>query len=43
MYAPADGRVFVEGSTVQVMIDAHGRPRPIPPDFLAALSEYVGD
>lgn len=43
LYDPADGRVFVEAETVQVMYDyATGRPVPVDADFLAGARDYIG-
>lgn len=43
LFDPRDGRVFTEAETVQVTYDyAAGRAKPIPPEFLEKIREYVG-
>lgn len=42
LFDPRDGRVFTEAETVQVAYDyAAGRPRPLSPEFLARIREYM--
>lgn len=43
LFDSRDGRVFAEAETVQVMYDyAARRPRPVDPQFLAKVREYIG-
>ena len=43
LFDPGDGRVFAEPETVQVKYDyAARRPRPVDPQFLEKVREYIG-
>ena len=43
LFDPRDGRVFTEAETTQVMYDyANGRAKPITPDLLETMKEYIG-
>lgn len=43
LFDPRDGRVYTEAETVQVMYDYKtGRTKPIAPEFLEKVKEYVG-
>jgi acyl-CoA thioesterase FadM/nitroreductase len=43
LYDPRDGRVFTEAETVQVMYDyGMGRVKPVPPEFLEKVRDYIG-
>ena len=41
--AYGDGRVYTEAETVQVMFDyGKGRVKPVPPEFLEKVRDYIG-
>lgn len=43
LFDPRDGRVFTEAETIQVMYDyAKGRAKPIAPDLVERVKDYVG-
>jgi acyl-CoA thioesterase FadM/nitroreductase len=43
LFDPRDRRVFTEAETIQVMYDyAARRPRPVDPQFLERVREYIG-
>ena len=43
LFDPRDGRVYTEAETVQVMYDyGKGRVKPVPPDFLEKVRDYIG-
>jgi len=43
LFDPRDGRVYTEAETVQVMYDyGEGRVKPVPPEFLEKVRDYIG-
>jgi acyl-CoA thioesterase FadM/nitroreductase len=43
LFDPRDGRVFTEAETVQVMYDyGKGRVKPVSPEFLEKVRDYIG-
>jgi len=43
LFDPRDGRVFTEAETIQVMYDyAKGRAKPITPDRIQQVKDYIG-